>query len=162
MTARKETKAAMKERVLRESIANSRSAARATTPLTVRIPASIDAALTGNSRAKWPQKHRLAQELKGTTIWAFRGAINLNDPAPFSHASWPLRFDWTVARGKGKRALDDDNIKSGLKGAIDGIATALEIDDKHFVIGNVVQIRDVEGIGFIEVRIRESEPEETQ
>jgi len=127
-----------------------------TTPLTVRIPASIDARLTGNSRAKWPVKHRLAQELKTTTIYATRGAMGSSAPARFQNAILPLRLDWTVARGKGKRVLDDDNLIIGLKHAQDGIASVLGINDRYFVIGEVRQIRDLEGIGWIEVTITET------
>ena len=115
--------------------------------LTIRIPASIDPALTGNSRAHPMKKHRLFQELKATTMLMVR----TTGPDVYPFLPWVLTY--TVARPKGKQALDDDNIKIGLKGIQDGIAEELGIDDRFITIGTVTQIKDKAGVGFIDVTI---------
>ncbi len=115
--------------------------------ITIHIPAVIDPALTGNGRAHPMKKHRLFQELKATTMLIVR----TTGPDWYPFPPWVL--DYTVARPKGKQALDDDNIKIGLKGIQDGIAEEIGIDDRYIMIGTVTQIRDVDGIGFIDVTI---------
>ena len=88
-------------------------------PVTIRIPVVIDSALTGNGRGHAMKKHRLFQELKGTTMLMVR----TTGPDVYPFLPWVL--DYTVARPKGKQGLDDDNIKIGLKGIQDGIAEEL-------------------------------------
>lgn len=131
--------------------------------LTIRIPAVIHRELTPNGRAHWRTKHRLEQELKAITYYAFRRQIDLTDPvACFQTALWPLTLDYVVARGKGRQPMDDTNIKAGLKYLEDGIATALGIDDKHFRVGTVEQIRDMDGVGYVDVTIRPLVADERQ
>ena len=45
-------------------------------------------------------------------------------------------------------------IRQCLKAVQDGIADETGVNDKHMVIGDVEQIRDPQGIGFIDVTIR--------
>ncbi|MDQ3542111.1 MAG: hypothetical protein M3440_15645 [Chloroflexota bacterium] len=121
-----------------------------TPPVTLRIPVVIDPALTGNGRAHPMKKYRLFQELKAATMLIVR----TTGPDVYPIVPWIL--DYTVGRPKGKQALDDDNIKSaGLKAIQDGIADELGLDDRYIMIGTVTQVRDVEGLGFVEVRISE-------
>jgi hypothetical protein len=65
----------------------------------------------------------------------------------------PYVLDYVVARAKGKQALDDDNIKAGLKYVQDGIAATLDINDRNFTVGTVTQIRDPDGVGYVDVTI---------
>ncbi len=127
--------------------------------LTVRIPSSIDPALTGNGTRSWAKHHRLFQDLKFTTGWALKASI---PHASYPDDALPLRLDYVVARAKGRRELDDDNIKIGLKACQDAIALHLGINDRHMVIGTVEQIRDPEGIGWIEVCITPATADEGQ
>ncbi len=124
--------------------------------ITIRIPASIDPALTGNGRAHRMKKHRLFQELKATTMLMVR----TTGPDVYPFLPWVL--DFTVARPKGKQALDDDNIKIGMKGIVDGIAEEIGIDDRFITIGTVEQIRDIDGGGWISVTITPSVADERQ
>ncbi len=121
--------------------------------LTVRIPAQIHYQITPNASRRYPAaaKYRLQQELKDTTIRACQGeGWHLgHDLTP------PLALDYTVARGKRRQPLDAGNCIASMKYVEDGIAHVLAIDDRHFRVGNMTQIRDPEGIGWIEVTIRE-------
>lgn len=123
--------------------------------LTVRIPAQIHSQITPNASRRYPAaaKSRLRQELKDTTIRACQGeGWHLgHDLTP------PLALDYTVARGKGRQPLDAGNCIASMKYVEDGIAHVLGIDDRHFRVGGMTQIRDPEGIGWIDVTIREVE-----
>ncbi len=127
--------------------------------ITIRIPASIDPALTGNSRAHPMKKHRLFQELKDTTGWALKAQA---PHAAFMPGQLPLTLDYVVARKRFGKPLDDDNVKIGVKGVQDSIAAHLGIDDRHFRVGTVEQIRDVDGIGWIEATITPSVVDESE
>ena len=123
--------------------------------LTVRIPAQIHYQITPNASRRYPAaaKSRLRQELKDTTIRACQGeGWHLgHDLTP------PLVLDYSVARGKGRQPMDDDNLTSALKHARDGVAHVLGIDDKQMTTGKLTQIRDPDAVGYIEVTIREVE-----
>ncbi len=121
---------------------------------TIRIPGTIDPALTGNSRAHPLTKYKRGQDLESDAYYAGRNAnLEMMDPA------LPVTLNYVVARVKGARVLDDDNLIHGLKKCRDGIALALGIDDKHIVTGTLTQIRDPAGVGFIEVSIIPTEKE---
>jgi len=119
-------------------------------PATIRIPVVIDPALTGNGRAHPMKKHRLFQELKDTTGWALKAQA---PHAAFTPDQVPLTLDYVVARKRYAKPYDDDNLIHGLKAARDSIAAHLRIDDRHFVTGRIEQIRDVDGIGYVDVTI---------
>lgn len=117
--------------------------------LTVLVPATPAIDLSINRPVGWRRKHEATLELKGTTIRAFRGAMDLNDPYRcYQRAVWPLTLSYVVAWERHRNRWDDDNLKGGgLKPVQDGVAWALGIDDRHFVTGTVTQARDPEGVG---------------
>lgn len=117
--------------------------------VTFRIPIDIPRLANPNVRAHWRAKHRANQEMKNTTIMAIRasGLLAIEQPTP------PITLNYTVARAKGRQKLDDDNIKSSLKYLQDGIADEIVIDDRHITVGSVEQIRDPDGVGYIDVDI---------
>lgn len=126
-------------------------------PLTVRIPSVIDSALTGNGRAHRMKKHRLFQELKATTGWALKAEA---PGATFAPGQFPLTLDYVIARKRFAKPLDDDNAKIGVKACQDAVAAHLGIDDKHFRVGIVQQIRDPDGIGYVDVCITPADAQE--
>ena len=119
--------------------------------LTIRIPASIDLRLTPNrANTNRHVKARIKDELQATTGWALKAAI---PHASYSEQALPIRLDYVIARAKGRQAFDDDNAKAGLKFVQDSIAQHIGVNDRHITVGTVEQIRDPEGIGWIEVTI---------
>lgn len=116
--------------------------------VTIRIPAVLDIGLSPNGRVHWRKKHRLAKELKQTAMWAMK--LHYLDVLPET----PWQLNYTVALARGRKRWDDDNMIAALKPARDGIAAEAGIDDRHMVTGTLTQIRDPQGIGWIEVQIR--------
>ncbi len=126
--------------------------------LTVVIPIQIDRRATPNGRGHWAAKKRVTDEMKNATHLAMIQAINLNDPDDcFQTARWPLKLDYEIAHGKGRRRLDDDNAIAAMKPIRDQIATCLGMDDRNFRTGEMVQSRDPDKLGKVIVTIRESE-----
>lgn len=111
-------------------------------------------ALSPNARVFWGTRNRAFQGAKSATFYAFRDTINLNDPGDcFQREPWPLRLSYVVAWEKGHRRMDDDNCKASTKAFTDGVATALGIDDKNFILGDVRQVRDKEGLGYVLITV---------
>lgn len=129
----------------------------------VTIPGTIDRRLSPNGRAHWRTVHQLKQERKDAAKMAtYAARMDANLPRYLEGLSLieitpPLVLHFVVAWEKGRKRMDDDNIKASLKATIDGIADALGIDDKHITIGTVQQERDTEGRGFIRVAIEQGE-----
>jgi len=124
--------------------------------LTVVIPIELDYRVTPNSREDWRTKHAIQRDMKATTHYTMREAIDLTDPvACFQTARWPLTLHYVIGLAKGRRRMDDINAIAGLKYIEDGIAAALQIDDKHFRFGTIDQVRDPEQRGYVRVTICE-------
>ena len=122
--------------------------------LTVVIPIELDYRVTPNSREDWRTKHAIQRDMKATTHYTMREAIDLTDPvACFQTARWPLTLHYVIGLAKGRRRMDDINAIAGLKYIEDGIAAALQIDDKHFRFGTIDQVRDPEQRGYVRVTI---------
>ena len=83
-----------------------------------------------NGRAHWATKAREAKKLRQEAAWATKAAsICIGDS--------PIPIHITVhPKAKGP-APDRDNIISAAKHAIDGIADALGINDRHFAAPTV-------------------------
>lgn len=121
--------------------------------LIVTIPGTIDRRLSPNGRSHWRTVHTLKQEREYAAYYAtFTATIETR--VEFTP---PLVLHFLVAWEKGRKRMDDDNIKASLKSIIDGIADALGIDDKHITLGTVQQERDPEGRGFVRVAIEEAQ-----
>mgnify|MGYP003559736156 CR=1 FL=1 len=124
--------------------------------LTVVIPIELDYRVTPNSREDWRTKHAIQRDMKATTHYTMREAIDHTDPvACFQTARWPLTLHYVIGLAKGRRRMDDINAIAGLKYIEDGIAAALGIDDKHFRFGTIDQVRDPEQRGYVRVTICE-------
>lgn len=80
------------------------------------------------SRSHWPRTNALAASKK-EGYFATLSAMNGGGAPKWSKE----RFDLVVtAYPRDRRARDSDNLLSSLKGAIDGIAKALGVDDSRF------------------------------
>ncbi len=121
--------------------------------LVVTIPATPAPALSPNARAHWRTKHREATELNSVARWSTVNTLAQRG----MRGTWtgPITLHWIVAWGKGRKIMDQDNLIASLKHAQDGIAGAIGIDDKAFIVGSVSQDRDPDGIGFIRVALEQ-------
>ena len=83
-----------------------------------------------NGRAHWAIKAREAKKLRKEAAWATKAAsVRIGDsPIPIHITAHPKRTG---------PAPDKDNISAAGKHAIDGIADALGINDRHFAAPTV-------------------------
>lgn len=100
-------------------------------------------ALSPNARTHWRQKAPLTKAYKAA-CWALVKESGMVAPDSPRIALWLDFFP------PDRRARDDDNIVSSFKAGRDGIAAALGIDDKRFVMHPYVQ--DKIG-GYVRVRL---------
>ena len=120
----------------------------------VTIPGTPPKALSPNGRPNRWQKHAAAQQLKNDAFHATQQAIGApRNPVPV--LTLPLTLNVVIA-WEGRRECDPDNAWASMKYAIDGIALALCIDDRHIIPGAIQQERDPEKKGFIRVAIEEA------
>lgn len=100
-------------------------------------------ALSPNARTHWRQKSPLTKAYKAA-CWALVKESGMVAPDSPRIALWLDFFP------PDRRARDDDNIVASFKAGRDGIAAALGIDDKRFVMHPYV--RDKIG-GYVRVRL---------
>jgi hypothetical protein len=123
--------------------------------LTIRIPGKIDPDLNPNSHKHWRVKHRAQQDAFYAAYYEV-SRRNLRDV--FDDL---VRYDVTIGLAKGERRKDDDNAIAMTKHYRDGMAHGLGMDsDAHMRFGTVEQVRDPEGVGYIEFRLTEISGEE--
>ena len=116
--------------------------------LTIRIPGRIDPDLSPNARVHHMRRYRAVKEARRATYYA---AVSLFTRGEDDGGGVRFRYDVTVGLAKGEKTKDSDNIVSMLKAAIDGIADGLGMrNDRGLRLGTVEQVRDPEGIGFVE------------
>ncbi len=119
-----------------------------TDPVVITIPMTPTRNLSPNGRAFWAKRHRDAQALKHATRWAVRN----DGRSLYPFIPWTLHY--VVAWEKGRKFMDDDNIKAALKYVQDGIAEEIGLaDDRCITVGTVTQTRDPDGCGFVKVAI---------
>jgi crossover junction endodeoxyribonuclease RusA len=101
-------------------------------------------ALWPNGRAHWAIKAREAKKLRQEAAWATKAAsLRIGDsPIPLHITCHP--------KAKGP-APDRDNIIAAAKAAVDGIADALGINDRHFAAPTVTISNQRTGQFIIEV-----------
>lgn len=87
-------------------------------------------ALWPNGRAHWAVKAREAKKLRTAAAWATKAASPRLGDSPI-----PLHI--TVHPKRTGPAPDRDNVIAAAKHAIDGIADALGINDRHFAAPTV-------------------------
>ncbi len=119
---------------------------------TITIPMLPPRECSPNWRGGWAARARAVREFRETAGWAARAAV-LDDAEAFTwvYQAREIALDLEIALGKGRRRQDDDNIWASMKGAIDGIADVLGVDDKRFRVGRLVQTR---GDGTVTVQLR--------
>lgn len=131
--------------------------------LIVTIPGTPTRAMSPNGRAFWATRNRDVQQLRGDAKSATQEVIGRVYTPPFPDmpaTSMPLTLHYVVAWERGRKRMDDDNLKAALKAAQDGIADALGVNDKHMIVGTVTQTRDQDKRGYIKVAIEPAAKEQ--
>ena len=107
-----------------------------------------DKSLWPNGRSHWAVKAREAKKLRQEAAWATKAAsVRVGDsPIPLHITVYP--------KAKGP-APDPDNAVAACKAAIDGIADALGINDRHFAAPTVTV--SPERLGRITITVGETE-----
>lgn len=126
------------------------------TELTVTIPGTVDHKLTPNGTRHRMERYRLNEELKERVGWAIKAGYPQLKPM-----SGPVELLYIVFWEAGRKRMDADNFCSAMKGAQDAIAAAIGVNDKHFIAPKVIQTRDEQGRGFIEIHIRSAAESES-
>lgn len=126
-------------------------------PLIIDIPNSVPRILSPNSRSHWGTKAQVQARVKADAMWATIDAAG-NTPEGalmcLKDAPLPLTLHFAVGwESRRRKRMDDDNIKASLKWHIDGIASALGIDDRHMIVGTVTQTYDEAKRGFVRVAV---------
>jgi len=101
--------------------------------------------LSPNNRLFWRKKAPIAKAYKHT-CWALARQAGMVAPDAPKIALWLTFYP------PDRRARDDDNLVASFKAGRDGLALALEIDDKRFVTYPFVHT-DIGG--FVKVRLSE-------
>lgn len=123
--------------------------------IVIRVPMAPPSTLSINSRAHHMEKYRDTKMMREAARLATLQAVTGGQPVPVSIAVWKIGF--TIAWGKGRKSVDDDNAFSMCKAMRDGVADALGVDDRFFRQAGIVQRRDPEGIGNTVIRIAPEE-----
>jgi crossover junction endodeoxyribonuclease RusA len=101
-------------------------------------------ALWPNGRSHWAVKAREAKKLRQEAAWATKAAsLRIGDS--------PIPLHITVHPKRTGPAPDRDNIIAAAKHALDGIADALGINDRHFAAPTVTISNQRTGQFIIEV-----------
>lgn len=123
-------------------------------PLVITIAGTPPKSLSPNGRPNRYRKNADAQSLKQSAFHATQDAIGApRNPIP--ELALPLTIHVVIA-WESRRECDPDNAWASMKSAIDGIALALAIDDRHIIPGTIRQERDPEKRGFIRVAVEQS------
>lgn len=109
-------------------------------PIIITVPMSINRKITPNaSRAIKPVwKSSIHSRMKQKAIKATE-ALSLS---PFSDDDLPITIHILWAREKNRKIMDQDNLIASVKWFLDGIAKAIDVNDRNFIIGTVTQERD--------------------
>lgn len=87
------------------------------------------------------------------TTWLATLGANVGDAT--LPMTLPLVLDVRVARGRGRKPMDDDNVIAWAKPMRDAIAATIGLNDTHIITGMITQDRDPHGVGFVEATLRE-------
>jgi len=113
--------------------------------------------LTQNLRMHHMQRARHVKEQRAQAGWWAESQVrhHRQEDAPL-FPEGRLRLDVVMRLMPGFRALDDDNAWASLKPVIDGLADALRMDDKRFIVGALTY--GPERIGTIEFTLTAVQP----
>jgi hypothetical protein len=119
--------------------------------LTITILGKLDPLLSPNARVHYRTLAEAKADAKAIATMCTRDVMWRCDDL-----TGVERAVYDIERGipKGGKQLDEDNLVASLKSALDGIAFALEVDDRHWKLGTVTQVRDKDEIGYVTVTLR--------
>lgn len=107
--------------------------------LVIFVPRQPAAVLSPNGRSHWSAKAEAVQTARWAAKLATCDALS-REPVAFP-AEGDVAVELVIHWGKGRRFLDDDNALSVLKPYLDGVADALDRDDRTFRLQIPEQVR---------------------
>lgn len=118
---------------------------------TVVIPGTPDACLSLNGRAHWRVKNKHAKAYRQTAKYAAMAARA--EQGPIRGA---VMVHYVFAWEKGRKRMDFDNLVGLAKPALDGLVDAGIMGDDRYVVGMTAeQTRDPNGVGYLQVTVKE-------
>ena len=118
-----------------------------------RIPVTPGPCTSPNSRCPWQKRARAVKDLRTAARLAAVDAISRRSWVAPLPAEGPIALRWTVFLGRRERVRDFTNITGALKGAEDGIFDALRTNDARVVEVTVQQVRDPDGVGWMQCAV---------
>lgn len=58
-----------------------------------------------------------------------------------------------LGKAHGEQSKDQDNLIAACKGHLDGVAKALDVDDRGWTLGTVTQVRDPDRVGYVRITL---------
>lgn len=102
--------------------------------MTIRLPLPCKS-LRPNSRPHWTQRHRAVKQARLLAHLLTTAEVPA-DAGPWSH--YRISYHWPTPH----RRWDDDNCVAACKAYLDGICSALEIDDRTLRLAGLEHVRD--------------------
>jgi hypothetical protein len=126
--------------------------------LVVNIPGCPDKALSPNARVHWGAKQRATAAAR-QIAWLVAKSQLLDGWDGWKRLP-EQRYvvDAVIAWGLGRKSMDPTNLTHTLKAYLDGVAGAVELNDKWFVWGEVTQQRAEKGdrAGWVRITVKEA------
>ena len=118
--------------------------------LLVEIPATPPSDLSPNARIHHMKRARLTKPLREAAYYTTLSAIHHNPEAAAAiRAATRVKVSWVVKwEPRRKTTIDRRNLGAMLKGIEDGIADALQVNDRYFDDVSIEQERDPDGFGW--------------
>ena len=118
--------------------------------LTITIPGKLDPILTPNRGQRNPHgKSKARSRAKSDAfLYGKQAAYGVNVTG-IDRATYHIE----LGKAKGEQSKDQDGLIAACKGHLDGIALALDVDDRHWHPGTVTQVRDPEQIGYLKITL---------
>jgi crossover junction endodeoxyribonuclease RusA len=95
-----------------------------------------DSDLNPNARPSRWQKTAAKQQVKSDAFFCAKQALDAQ-PSPFN-SDQPIKYFLSFTPPDNRYRMDDDNAIATMKASLDGIAAALEVDDKIFQLAGIV------------------------
>jgi crossover junction endodeoxyribonuclease RusA len=112
------------------------------------VPMEPDKALGPNGRMHWRARAALIADTRAAAKYATINA--LHQSGVVFPKEYPVQVDPVIHWAKGRKLMDEDNSLAILKSFFDGIADAIEVDDRLFrpTIPDQVRKAPVPGVVF--------------
>lgn len=119
--------------------------------IAVTVPMQPAPETSPNYSGHWSDKARARAALHEAAYFSTWAVFNKAHATQAFLPDTKLMVSLIIGWGKGRKRMDEDNALACCKGALDGFAKAIQVDDRHFTIAGIDQVRDSEGLGWVRI-----------